>query len=353
METKTFKKIFVKSAEDLPKEYGNYFIKNKNGMETMWIYHPKTDTNSWLTNIDWYLKPVDLRPVGKEGIIEGKYNDMLLYTFSVHDNDDGEDRKDRTYISLKAPSAESAQRKLIEMYGDTISDILFLNDSIPMELPGFNYPESIATELSEVKEVKFICPNCESDDAFTVTQNHHKCRKCGKRYCTDVDGNRKSYASLDEVNPVQSNVTDILESGDFYELMQQYRFVPIDSLSRTVKAFENVKEWLRSRLQPAVAYNIGLQFSDNLADLINCIKAYDKTAPLEEKGRYFEAIQREFEKIQPAVTDEQIEKWAEIASTRKEWDGFPTINLIAKRLRIEGAKAMRDGKIAEYIKNLK
>jgi hypothetical protein len=70
-----------------------------------------------------------------------KYNNMLLFTFSVHDNEDGEDRKDRTYLSLKADDVDEARMKLIEVYDQTISDILFLNNSIPIEIPGFNYPD--------------------------------------------------------------------------------------------------------------------------------------------------------------------------------------------------------------------
>ena len=37
---------------------------------------------------------------------------------------------------------------------------------------------------------------------------------------------------------------DKVNSRDFYELMQEYRFSPIDNQERTVKAFEAVKQWI-------------------------------------------------------------------------------------------------------------
>lgn len=50
----------------------------------------------------------------------------------------------------------------------------------------------------KVMSVEVKCPACESEDIFTVIQRHHKCRGCGIRFCTDMDGNRRNYATLDE-----------------------------------------------------------------------------------------------------------------------------------------------------------
>lgn len=50
----------------------------------------------------------------------------------------------------------------------------------------------------KVMSVEVKCPACESEDIFTVIQRHHKCRGCGIRFCTDMDGNRRNYAILDE-----------------------------------------------------------------------------------------------------------------------------------------------------------
>jgi ribosomal protein L32 len=93
--------------------------------------------------------PINIQ--NQSDVISNRYNDMLLYTFSVHNIEDGEDQKDRTYLSLKTNSMDEARKKLIEIYGDIITDILFLNDSIPIEIPGFNYP--FKRSLSDVDQV--------------------------------------------------------------------------------------------------------------------------------------------------------------------------------------------------------
>lgn len=41
------------------------------------------------------------------------------------------------------------------------------------------------------------------------------------------------------------------------------------------------------------------QFTKEIIDIINCIKLYDHTAPLEEKGKYFEVIQKDLKNVQP------------------------------------------------------
>ena len=221
-------------------------------------------------------QPVDLRPIGKEGIIE------VL--------------KKHLYKGLLG------------------------NINIDGEI------ESIATELSEVKaksKIKVL------EDMINSPMDEKE-----KKEISDF------LKSLSEVNPVQSNVTDeeiinfALDYVSHKDLKPANRGLIKDALIIGAK-------WLRSRLQPA----------DNLTDLINCIKAYDKTAPLEEKGRYFEAIQREFEKIQPAqrITYEQIEKWAESQHPSMT---SPIICGYVLGL-MDGAKAVLSDRIAEYIKNLK
>lgn len=41
---------------------------------------------------------------------------------------------------------------------------------------------------------------------------------------------------------------DILDSRDFYEVMQQYRHSNMDNQEQVVKAFENVKTWIRDNV---------------------------------------------------------------------------------------------------------
>ena len=58
----------------------------------------------------------------------------------------------------------------------------------------------------------------------------------------------EEYLSLSPSSGVEKPMTveemDI-EGRDFYELMQQYRFSPIDSVDGTAKAFEAIKDWIR------------------------------------------------------------------------------------------------------------
>lgn len=42
---------------------------------------------------------------------------------------------------------------------------------------------------------------------------------------------------------------DILDSQEFYEVMQQYRHCNMDNQEAVVKAFENVKTWIRDNVQ--------------------------------------------------------------------------------------------------------
>ena len=48
---------------------------------------------------------------------------------------------------------------------------------------------------------------------------------------------------------------DILDSQDFYEVMQQYRHCNMDNQEQVVKAFENVKTWIRDNVLGNVQVN--------------------------------------------------------------------------------------------------
>ncbi|MCK9543433.1 MAG: hypothetical protein M0R03_15540 [Novosphingobium sp.] len=48
---------------------------------------------------------------------------------------------------------------------------------------------------------------------------------------------------------------DKLDSQDFYEVMQQYRHSNMDNQEAVVKAFENVKTWIRENLLGNVQVN--------------------------------------------------------------------------------------------------
>jgi hypothetical protein len=66
MKTEYFKKVYIKSEEDLPKEMGDYLVLRKTGYGTL-LHFPfegdvgwKADRYNWLHNVDWYLLPVTL-----------------------------------------------------------------------------------------------------------------------------------------------------------------------------------------------------------------------------------------------------------------------------------------------------
>jgi hypothetical protein len=57
-----YKKVIISSEADLPKEDGEYFIQNKKfgfGSTHYWKVN-KAREHTWLTQIDWYLLPVEL-----------------------------------------------------------------------------------------------------------------------------------------------------------------------------------------------------------------------------------------------------------------------------------------------------
>lgn len=66
MKTELFKKVYIKSEADLPKEMGDYLVLRKTGYGTL-LHFPfegdvgwKADRYNWLHNVDWYLLPVSL-----------------------------------------------------------------------------------------------------------------------------------------------------------------------------------------------------------------------------------------------------------------------------------------------------
>jgi hypothetical protein len=68
MKDEYYKKVYIRSAEDLPKKTGSYLCKFKNDdvtIPTRYVafevdsLHPQMGINWWLRNIDWYLHPIE------------------------------------------------------------------------------------------------------------------------------------------------------------------------------------------------------------------------------------------------------------------------------------------------------
>jgi len=56
-----FEKVYIRSEEDLPKEDGMYFIniKGKGIGINVCRFEVKLDIQNWMSNIDWYLRPLE------------------------------------------------------------------------------------------------------------------------------------------------------------------------------------------------------------------------------------------------------------------------------------------------------
>ena len=86
MKEELYKKVYIKTEEDLPKESGYYFVKRRNASipDTLYysllaLYIEKLKPY-WVSQVDWYLIPIEQREVTDEEIdtrLEFRY---LLYT---------------------------------------------------------------------------------------------------------------------------------------------------------------------------------------------------------------------------------------------------------------------------------
>ena len=56
-----FEKVYIRSEEDLPEEDGMYFIniKGKGIGINVCRFEVILDIQSWMSNIDWYLRPIE------------------------------------------------------------------------------------------------------------------------------------------------------------------------------------------------------------------------------------------------------------------------------------------------------
>jgi len=78
MKEETYKKVFIKTEADLPKEHTTYIVfdKSRYGKCVMYLEYNPYDPESiadWMATIDWYLKPVEL--VSDEDIEKWAYDE--------------------------------------------------------------------------------------------------------------------------------------------------------------------------------------------------------------------------------------------------------------------------------------
>lgn len=69
-----YRKVEIKSADDLPKEDGNYFVKLKDSRISISVYYWENKEPGfkkvWLECVDWYLQPFELDLPTEAEIIE-------------------------------------------------------------------------------------------------------------------------------------------------------------------------------------------------------------------------------------------------------------------------------------------
>ena len=85
-----YKKILIKSIEDLPKEQGEYFCHRKSDNRLL-IFHRFIESDRefedsvWLRNVDWYLLPVE-QPMYSREFVEWFFNKYKYYVkFQVNE----------------------------------------------------------------------------------------------------------------------------------------------------------------------------------------------------------------------------------------------------------------------------
>ena len=54
----TYRKVYINSEADLPKEDGNYICLHK-GETKLDIFPYKVNESHWFVEIDWYLQPIE------------------------------------------------------------------------------------------------------------------------------------------------------------------------------------------------------------------------------------------------------------------------------------------------------
>jgi transcription elongation factor Elf1 len=92
------------------------------------------------------------------------------------------------------------------------------------------------------------CPFCGETEIEVIRPGTYrasrqvKCTNCGCELETnEID-------SWDQWNFRYNKIDKLLDTQDFYELMQQYRTSPMTDQKLVVESFENVKQWIRENL---------------------------------------------------------------------------------------------------------
>jgi hypothetical protein len=91
MKDELYKKIYIQSKSDLPKEEGLYFIGIKNVSDNTFDKHnlypwhkqrnkevDEFQIRYWLTSFDWYLQPLESQPDNQGGVTDQDIENFAL-----------------------------------------------------------------------------------------------------------------------------------------------------------------------------------------------------------------------------------------------------------------------------------
>jgi len=53
-----FEKVYVRSEDDLPEIHDLYLVETKENGLMFYYWHRKYSSVDWMTDVDWYLRPV-------------------------------------------------------------------------------------------------------------------------------------------------------------------------------------------------------------------------------------------------------------------------------------------------------
>jgi hypothetical protein len=70
-----FKKVYIKSEADLPKDKGYYFVGYKDAGKATVHYHHNNE--AWIAFYDWYLQPIQPEPLSQRRTAEGIMPNIL------------------------------------------------------------------------------------------------------------------------------------------------------------------------------------------------------------------------------------------------------------------------------------
>jgi len=168
MKDELYKKVYIKTEADLPKEAGHYVVCKNSGEIFRDYMYPKfndtsPDANMWLRYISWYLQPIAQPKIDSEEEKE----ETIPTAFEWHNHDTGHCYVDYVPHNLQDENNGYTKTPLYQIIKIDLND------------PIFNQP--IDSEPSPVDSSADTC-NCSGRLEFTMENKIIWCNKCRKRF---------------------------------------------------------------------------------------------------------------------------------------------------------------------------